>query len=948
MMRPLLLLCLASGCGLQAAVRLASVQQFGGSDAETVAAMVRDAAGNLYLTGRTNSFDFPASTSQLLPGGSSLWRVAAPAASPLFGHLASQVYSIAADPAHPGLVFLWTNRGLLRSADYGNTFTGDAAGLPAPSGGTIAIDPRDTRNLYLAHPADGIFRSNDGGATWSQAGTVATNRRGMSPDLILVDPWNPGVLLAILTYNPSVYRSLDSGATWQLLPTALGSIAFDPTHQGVAYGLYGRQVFRSSDSGATWSKLAAPEDNYYYLAVDSNGSVYASASETGGGVIVSRDGGATWTRRALEGFITALAADPASSTVYAATHLRILASTDGFATTTPIAGPKAAFSLALLPAAAPSTPSTLLASVPATSDAYVLKLDPAGNRVWASYLGGTGDEAGSAIAVDADGNVYVAGTSSSDFPNTNFVSKLSTDGRLLYSKTFAEIATITAISVDTAGSAYLAGTIIEYSFGGFFSFPNPYAAACKLDSGGSQLIYCSKLGSGRGLSIAVDSDGGAFVGGDGVWRVSPGGSVIYYRGLKATVSALAFDSNHSLYVAGNTVSPDFLTTPGAFQRVFNAYHRLPIAGLMRAYSDDHAFVLRMNPDTGDTLASTLLQGENWEHALALSPGPDGTVTVGGATASNSFPLLGGFQTRFGYYSGFVSRLSGDLSTLLFSTYVGDNRNFPVSGLALASDGSVLFAGDTANTSNAVSGGTTAPSPSSDIFVAALQVVPPASPLVLGVLNSASQVGTKISPNQTITVVAPGAAADSQVLLDGDALPVVARTPDRIVARIPLDYPVTAARNVQVRSGGQLSDPLLVAAASAAPAIYTVDGSGRGQALVFLEDGSLVTPENPAAPGSPIAIACNGIGRVTFDGNYAVAATDVSVYVDGFYANGVDAHMLQLPGIPGDTYVIRVYVPDPQIAGFKMPSLVSLTLNVGGTSTISGILSQPEVAISIKQ
>ena len=79
----------------------------------------------------------------------------------------------------------------------------------------------------------------------------------------------------------------------------------------------------------------------------------------------------------------------------------------------------------------------------------------------------------------------------------------------------------------------------------------------------------------------------------------------------------------------------------------------------------------------------------------------------------------------------------------------------------------------------------------------------------------------------------------------------------------------------------------------------------------------------------------------------MAATPVSVYVDGFYANGVDAHMLSLPGIPGQTYVIRVRVPDPQIPGFKLPALVSLTLNIGGASNASGILSQPDVALSIR-
>jgi uncharacterized protein (TIGR03437 family) len=239
-------------------------------------------------------------------------------------------------------------------------------------------------------------------------------------------------------------------------------------------------------------------------------------------------------------------------------------------------------------------------------------------------------------------------------------------------------------------------------------------------------------------------------------------------------------------------------------------------------------------------------------------------------------------------------------------------------------------------------------PDSDIFVAGLGQVPPAPPVLQGVVNSASLVGTRIAPNQEITVLAPGAGPDSVVLVDNHPLPVLSAAPGKIVAQIPIDQPITDASTLRVQSDGSLSDPLLVAGAAAAPAIYTRDGSGHGEALVFHEDGSLNSPDNPAAPGSIIAIACNGVGRITFDGDYAVAERPVSVYVDGFYANGVDAHMAQIPGIPGDTYVIRVYVPVPKIDGFKMPPLVSLTLNVGGTSNVSGILSQADVAISIKQ
>ncbi len=82
-----------------------------------------------------------------------------------------------------------------------------------------------------------------------------------------------------------------------------------------------------------------------------------------------------------------------------------------------------------------------------SSDAFVAKYDASGNLVWSTYLGGSQDEGGNAIAVDSSGNVYVAGeTSSSDFPTTAgaiqtqfhgssdaFVVKFSPSGTLTYS-----------------------------------------------------------------------------------------------------------------------------------------------------------------------------------------------------------------------------------------------------------------------------------------------------------------------------------------------------------------------------------------------------------------------------------------------------------------------------------------------------------------------------------
>jgi hypothetical protein len=295
------------------------------------------------------------------------------------------------------------------------------------------------------------------------------------------------------------------------------------------------------------------------------------------------------------------------------------------------------------------------------------------------------------------------------------------------------------------------------------------------------------------------------------------------------------------------------------------------------------------------------------------------------------------QTAFAATTGFVTRLSGDLSTLLFSTYVGDTRNFAAFGVALADDGSVMFAGDTAYPWG---GGPFAGSAaeSADIFVVQLVPEPASPPDLAAVLNAASLQGTRIAPNQIITVLARGADANAGVLLDGVPLIVLASSPGNIVAQIPADYQAPAAVNLQVRSGDAISQPLLLPGAAAAPGVYTQDGSGQGLGLIFNEDGSLNTVANPAAQGSTVSIACNGAGP----------GTPLSAYIGGFLANIVDAQVQPITGLPGAVLILRVRVPDTGATRFKLLPIVSVTLNAGGVNNVSGILSQAGVGIAIQQ
>jgi hypothetical protein len=181
----------------------------------------------------------------------------------------------------------------------------------------------------------------------------------------------------------------------------------------------------------------------------------------------------------------------------------------------------------------PSAAGTFNLTSAGSDDAFVSKLDAGGNFVWARALGGTGFDAGTAIAVDAQGNVYTTGSfrGTADFdPSAGvfdltsaggadaYVSKLDGAGNFAWARALGGPGTDqgNGIAVDAAGSVYTTG-----SFSGTADF-DPSAATYNLTSAGSFDVFISKLDSGgrfalaravggpgtdQGFAIAVDAGG---------------------------------------------------------------------------------------------------------------------------------------------------------------------------------------------------------------------------------------------------------------------------------------------------------------------------------------------------------------------------------------------------------------------------------------------------------
>ncbi len=334
-------------------------------------------------------------------------------------------------------------------------------------------------------------------------------------------------------------------------------------------------------------------------------------------------------------------------------------------------------------------------------DAILVKFNSAGQRLWATYMGGTQHDIAQALCLDKIGNKFITGHTES--PNAIatvgayrtayvlnydvFITKFDSTGVRLWGTYYGDSGVDEAygIGCDTTGAVYVTGG--TQSTAGISTI-----FAQQLNCGGAEDAFVAKFNaSGTAL----------------LWGTYYGG------GGNDFGTALEVSRTGTLFMCGTTTSSNNIASAGA-------YHN----GLASA---DDAFIMSMN-DNGQRLWATYFGGNDVDYIHALTLDPNNNLVFCGATEStDSIATTGAFQTTINglnNYDAYFAKFTSDGKRKLAS-YFGGPANDTGKGICLDNTGKLYMGGETSSTVNIATSGAfmTTAAGAGDLFLAKFCITP---------------------------------------------------------------------------------------------------------------------------------------------------------------------------------------------------------------------------------
>jgi hypothetical protein len=639
---------------------------FGGSGWDYVRGIAVDISGNAYLTGITASSDFPTTIDAWDTGSNG----------------GEDVFVSKLNPSGTALVY--------------STYLG---GSGIEYGYGIAVDAAD--NVYLTgYTNSGNFPTTAGSLDTSYNGNydVFVTKLSLSPSLVYStflggNSRDYGNSIAV-DNSGNVYITGQTGS--YDFPTTAG--VFDTSFDWDD-DIYVTKL-NSSGTGLVYSTFLGGEssDNGFGIAIDSSGNAYISGHTissdfptTSGAFDTSYNG--DW-----DTFVTKLNTN-GTGLLYS-TYLGSAGIDFGFKIDIDNSGNAYIIGYTNSSTNFPTTAGAFDRSYNGGYwDGFVTKLNASGTGlVYSNYLGGSDEEYLQDISVNGSGNAYIIGyTSSTNFPTTLgafdtlfngyndvFITKLNPTGTVLVYSTYlggSNLDECQGLAVDGLGNAYITGRTYSTNFpttpGAFDISHNGYCDVyvSKLNPSGTALVYSTFLGGGNtdlGSAIAVDTSGNAYLTGytyssnfpttpgaidpsfNGytndtadvfVSKLNPTGTALLYStylggGNNDYGSSVAVDSSGKAYITGSTSSPEFPTTPGAFDISHNGYDdafvsKMSLVDSIRYYLNSYGAFTGSHDIThwywekyGDGISAGTLSWSSVTECIAVTqnPGQKGKLT----------------------------------------------------------------------------------------------------------------------------------------------------------------------------------------------------------------------------------------------------------------------------------------------------------------------------------
>jgi photosystem II stability/assembly factor-like uncharacterized protein len=212
----------------------------------------------------------------------------------------TDISALAIDPATPRILYAASHtQGIYKSINGGGSWSVINNGLPFIKVITsLAIDPLTPTTLYAGTGSSGIYKSTNGGGNWTEVNTGLNIAFEYYISVLAIDPSTPATLYAGTA--DGVVRSTNGGGNWINIGLAdkdVNALVIDPAAPGTLYaGTYMEGVYKSTNGGGDWNPVnnGLTDDLVYALAINPVTPATLYAGTDMGGVFKSTDSGDNW------------------------------------------------------------------------------------------------------------------------------------------------------------------------------------------------------------------------------------------------------------------------------------------------------------------------------------------------------------------------------------------------------------------------------------------------------------------------------------------------------------------------------------------------------------------------------------------------------------------------------------------------------------------------------